>query len=433
MSFSEGFTSGFNMVDSAMQRRQTNELKNQELADQKARYANEVDLKNREMGLKAEADKAQAGYNDRHLAAVTAGQAADDAYRTQSLANQNSGQIRQDNYNSTSLGYQNQERIRNDTARAEQLRQQGIQTEAIAKENAAQTTKLNIENRAAKKLADVNAAKPILESMVDPKTNLLTFSTQPEIFKQQKNALATMTNLPIDDMYNNPAEFDQHINNIKNGLSDREHWGQNKDSVIHSLNATMSKDIEAGKVGQPYDGTNENFKGSTIDSIKIIDVFPSPGANGVIAGVETTYRLPNGKFVKDKGPMTELRSGNPETDPNIKIIPHAAIIGKLDAINQLSKAINSDPVHLRMIQSMMKNKDDKGDYSIVNSEMVDPDGNNIKKPESILDKNSGELTTYNPPGQVNNQANVSGKIKYDKDGNGWILDKNNNPVPATNK
>lgn len=434
MSFSEGFTSGFNMVDSAIQKRQANELKNQELADQKARYANEVDLKNREMGLKAADDERRNQYQQDSLQVQRDQNTANAAYQQGNLATNQQQVQNQGLYQQGTLDVNRQ-----------QVGIQGMQAQSAVQENAAQIAKINIEAKRLKRESDLSTASPIVQGMLDPKTNLLTFSKDPNVFNSQKSALATVTNLPIDDMYNNPVAFDNHIKNIKDGLTDRPHWEQNKSSVIDSLNSTMGKDIEGGKVGQPYDGNDPAFKGSTIDNIKIIDVFPSPSGNGVIAGVETTYRLPNGETVKDHGPMTELRSGNPETDPNIKVIPHAAIIGKLDAIDQLSKAINSDPAHVRTIQSMMAKKDDKGSedktFSLTNS-TVDPATGVETKLQAEVNPKTGKAYSLGPngkvaqdsvglAGQANNQTNVPGQIKYDKDGNGWILDKNNNPVPAT--
>ena len=350
MSFSEGFTQGFNMVDGALQKRNANALEQQKQVRDEAHYN---DALTRQGTQDAQALK---WHDDAAGLAATATtyahgrDTADDTFR-------NTTQKNTEKHNDRMEGLQSQS---NEISRINS-NNQAAHYKLLGKASQAKLAEDQYDLRIKKNAQEKADALPIFQGMIDPKTNLPTFSTDPKVLDIQMNAMSTMTNLPVKDMYTNNTKFDADINNIKTGMADMPHWEKNKDSIMKSLNFTMGKDIAAGKIGQSYDGTDPAFKGAVINGISIVNMLPSPGGDGLIADVRTEYKMPNGSYKSDHGPMTDLRTSNPDTDPNIRVIPHAAIVGKIDAIDQLTRAIASDPAHMRTINSVLNSHKGKAE------------------------------------------------------------------------
>ena len=402
MGFSEGFTNGFSMVDTAMQRRRAIELDQEQQARTESHYQDAlkrqgaldqqtIDWRKEDQGLAATdtaykhgRDTIKDAHDEKQLDAEINDKTA--MRGLQSQAND----ISRMNANNSAAHYN----ILNQTAQA-------------------QLAAANYELRT-KQAEDAKiAAMPILDAMqtTDPKTGnvSLAWSSNPTTFKQQLTAANTVTHIDYEKLYNNPDHFTGHIQTIKNGLADRNHWDKNKSGVLDSLNTTMKSDIEAGKIGQKYDGLDSNLKDGIVKSIKINDAFPAPSGNGLIAGVETTYEMPDGSIKSDHGPMTDLRTSNPDKDPNVKVIPLSDIVSKVDAIDQLSQSIKNDPEHTKLIQSYIKaskKKPEGGTKSVIYKDNYDSNtGVNTKTPDSVFDNQSGEMKSIN--NQPNNQSNVA--------------------------
>ena len=385
MSFSEGFTQGFNMVDGALQRRNANALEQEKQVREEAHYN---DALTRQGAQDAQALKWHDDASGLAAAATKYSQGQDviknefnkqgqDDERKHGLdvvnLQKESNGISRMNANTQAAHY----KIMGDAAQAK-----------LAEDQYDLRTKMNAQDKA--------DALPIVQGMIDPKTNLPTFSTDPKMLNIQMNAMSVMTGLPVKDMYKNNSTFDADINNIKTGLADMPHWEKNKDSIMKSLNFTMGKDIAAGKIGQSYDGNDPAFKGAVINGISIVNMLPSPGGDGLIADVRTEYKMPNGSYKSYHGPMTDLRTSNPDTDPNIRVIPHAAIVGKIDAIDQLTRAIASDPAHMRTINSVLNSHKGKAEDNYDSKVATNQDG---KDSIATIRKSDGKVTFSSPDGQ----------------------------------
>lgn len=383
MGFSEGFTQGFGMVDTAMQRRKAIELDQAQQARTEAHYQ---DALKRQGAL----DQQTIDWRkeDQGLAA------SDAAYKQSQDAIKNA---REDKSLNAEINDKK-------SARGLQAQSNSIQAahyDILNKTAQAQLAAANYELRT-KQAEDAKiAAMPILDAMqtTDPKTGnvSIAWSSNPATFKQQLAAANAVTHIDYEKLYNNPDLFTSHIQTIKNGLADSNHWNQNKAGVLESLNTTMQKDIEAGKIGQKYDGLDSNLKDGIVKSIKITDAFSAPGGNALLAGVVTAYEMPDGSTKFDNGPMTELRMSNPDKDPNVKVIPLSQIVGKLDAIDQISKSIKNDPEHTKLIQSYIKASKKKPDDKYVDltseSEVVGSD-NSITSKKNKVSVNTSTNETY---------------------------------------
>ena len=392
MSFSEGFTQGFNMVDSALQKRNANALEQEKQVRDEAHYN---DALTRQGAQDAQALKWHDDASGLAAAATKYSQGRDtveDAFK----------KTTQDDARNHGLAMVNLQKESNGISRMNANTQAAHYKtmEAVAQSKLAEDQyDLRIKKTAQEK-AD---ALPIVQGMIDPKTNLPTFSTDPKMLDIQMNAMSTMTNLPVKDIYKDSSKFDADINNIKTGLADMPHWEKNKDSIMKSLNFTMGKDIEAGKIGQSYDGTDPAFKGAVINGISIVNMLPSPAGDGLIADVRTEYKMPDGSYKSDHGPMTDLRTSNPDTDPNIRVIPHAAIVGKIDAIDQLTRAIASDPAHMRTINSVLNSHKGKAEDNYDSKVATNQNG---KDSIATIRKSDGKVTFSSPDEQPSsiNQA-----------------------------
>ena len=326
MGFAEGFTQGFNAVDGAMQRRNANDLTRENNA------------------------RTEAHYQDALVRQGSLDQIARDKVE----------------YEKSEDIIEHQEKNADFTAKKDKDKTDSdlLRTNAnTASTNAA------MNSADAKHRRDVDDLKrdqdkriqerkdnlPIVQSMEvrDPVTGAVSYewSQNKHMFGEQWKAVNIVTNGAIAQMYADPDRFSKHVSTIKTGLADTNHWANNKQGVLTSLNEVMQMDIEAGKIGQTYDGLDESLKKSTVKSIKIIDVMPSKDGNSVVAEVLTEYKMPDGSIKSTRAPMSPLRSANPLADPNVREIPIAAIVSKLDTLEQVAQSLRNHPEHVKLIQS----------------------------------------------------------------------------------
>jgi hypothetical protein len=418
MSFSEGFTSGFNMVDSALQKRNALALEQEKQARDDVRYKDELVHRS---GQEAQALK---WHDDAAGLAATAVTYA----KTRDTAKDAFDKTAQDDTRTNHADTIGLQRESNSISRINANNQAAHLKLSYEREQgmlAAQQSETRIkELEYAKK-----QAMPILESMqsTDPKTGQMTmaWSDNPSLFKQQLSASQTATGFDYKKMYENPDLFTKDIQTIKNGLADINHWDKNKTGVLASLNTTMKSDIEAGKIDQTYDGLDQDLKGGIVTSVEINDIFPAPGGNALVAGVQTKYKMPDGSFKFSAAPMSELRSANPNTDPNVKVIQINQITNKIDAIDQISTSIRNDPAHTKLIQSYIKGAHkEKSDSKVMEIPILDKQGNPTGENRDIQMNSSGLV--LDPVAQMtksntNNQVSVGDAPVNTKEGaKAWI-------------
>lgn len=331
MGLAEGFAQGFGLVDAALQRRRANELEEQKMAQDKAYKEREFGLKDAEIGVHRQNADTYAKY-----------------YQSQIDNIGFDNKLARDTFEETKKNNGIKNRIDLNNSETSLLSAQGNFLH-----NQALVAKINDETRRAKELEAREKAIPIYEGM-QTQDGKLAFSSNPELLNQQLDALHTLSNVDWRKAYENPAEFDGHVQNIKSGLVNPAYWQQNKDSILKSLNTIQKRDIEAGKIGTVYDGNDRSLVGGRVENVAIDDAMPSPNGDGLVFSVKTTYKMPDGSLKETQGPMTDLRTANPNVDPNVRVVPYSGMVGKLDALDQISKAVNNDKTHLQYIQSLIK-------------------------------------------------------------------------------
>jgi hypothetical protein len=388
--FAEGFVNGFGMVDQALQRRRANEIENKKIEQDQANNLATMDFRNKELGLQGEKNSADAAYNTSHLELTKANNEASQLYNNSKLQADKEQNIAQNRLTSQSNNIQ-----------LAQANKQAAQADRIFKN---EQDRLAIEQdkaRREKLQIDKSDAMPVIQSMLatDPTTGQtsVSLSHDPKMARKQIDAWSTVTGLDGKSMIENSAAFSGHVANIKSALSDPTHWDQNKTSVLGALNATMRKDIEAGKIGQKYDGMDQQYKGGIIENIEISDVMPNSDGTALVAGVKTTYKMPNGQLKWTDAAMTDKRMANANLDPNVRNIPLDAVVGKIDAMDQFASYINSDPTSLRLLQTQIahaypkEKKDDKYVDLTNKSEIMDSNGNMTTNENKVsVNANTGD-------------------------------------------
>jgi hypothetical protein len=402
--FAEGFVNGFGMVDQALQRRRANEIENKKIEQDQANNLATLDFRNKELGLQGEKNSADAAYNTSHLALTKANNEASQLYNTNKLQADKEQNIAQNRLTSQSNNIQ-----------LAQANKQAAQADRIFK-NAQDRLAIEQDKARREKLQiDKSDAMPVIQSMLatDPTTGQtsVSLSHDPKMARKQIEAWSTVTGLDGKSMIENSAAFSGHVANIKSALSDPTHWDQNKTSVLGALNATMRKDIEAGKIGQKYDGMDQQYKGGIIENIEISDVMPNSDGTALVAGVKTTYKMPNGQLKWTDAPMTDKRMANANLDPNVRNIPLDAVVGKIDAMDQFASYINSDPTSLRLLQTQIAHAypKEKGEDAYTSETITDSNGNQVAIP---FNKKEGTYGTPSDQQQVTSgQAQWKSTIK----------------------
>lgn len=400
--FAEGFVNGFGMVDQALQRRRANEIENKKIDQDQANNLATLDFRNRELGLQGEKNTNDAAYNTSHLALTKSNNEASQLHDTNTLQASIDQDLAQNKLTSQSNSIQLAQ-AKSQAAHANRMFQNDQDRLAIEQDKA-RREKLQI---------DKSDAMPVIQSMLatDATTGQtsVSLSHDPKMARKQIEAWSTVTGLDGKSMIENPEVFSGHVANIKSALSDPTHFDQNKPSVLKALNVTMRKDIEAGKIGQKYDGLDQQYKGGIIQNIEISDVMPNTDGSGLVAGVKTTYKMPNGQLKWTDAAMTDKRMANANLDPNVRNIPLDAVVGKIDAMDQFVNHINSDPTSLRLLQTQIAHaypKEKDGTKSVIYKDNYDSNtGVNTKTPDAVFDNKSGEINPIN--NQPNNQSNIA--------------------------
>ena len=422
--FADGFVNGFGMVDQALQRRRANEIENKKIEQDQANNLATLDFRNKELGLQGEKNTNDANYNRDHLALTKSNNEASQLYNTNKLQ----ADIDQ-NIASNKLTRQS------NSIQLAQVNKQAAHADRIFKN---EQDRLAIEQdkdlRDKMKTAQADAM-PVIQSMLatDATTGQtsVSLSHDPKMARKQIEAWSTVTGLDGKSMIENPEAFSGHVANIKSALSDPTHFDQNKTSVLSGLNITMRKDIEAGKIGQKYDGMDQQYKGGIIQNIEVSDVMPNTDGSGLVAAVKTTYKMPDGQLKWTDAAMTDKRMANANLDPNVRNIPLDAVVGKLDAMDQFAHHINSDPTSLRLLQTQIahaypKDKKDDKYVDLTNKSETMSQGGDITSNENKVSVNTSTNETYSlgPDGKVV-KGNVGLANKQSANNNS--IDKSINP------
>ena len=352
MSFAEGFTQGFNMVDSAIARRNGIEMEKDRLQMQKDRMAVE----------------------DKRYADSTARQAARDAITDEHWNKDD--QFRKSE-SEANTDYKNKSLdIQGRTLDAQIAHQHAI--EGISARNAninAATAAANIAESNAKlesfnydlhqkKRQDAAARLQTMLSPPDPKTGDVTvnFSADHETARKQMDDMSLALGMDVRKFYNKPDVALDHVNVLKNAVSNPAFETANKPQIVDSLNYLYDKEIHLG-VGSEYQGGDEKLKGGVITSKRIIDYMPVNDAKGNPAGItpviQSTVKAKDGKeYQAIAAPMTVNRASDPN-DP-IKIISHQDLLKKIDGAAALGSYVTMNPAQAKYINNMVYGSDAKG-------------------------------------------------------------------------
>jgi len=300
MSFSEGFTSGFNMVDSAMQRRNANGL-----AAQKLEQDNAVNAENRALKLKELDDRSadrqdMNQYRQDSLQVQRDQNTANAKHQDGGLANQSKQIDNQAAYQEGSLKNQAANTAINQT----QANTQGLQeVSAIAGHRADIATKKFALDKAKADFGKTQAQESIMQNVVTDADG-----TQSLRFKGQKDFdnWKTATGVDMVEMAGNYDNSKASIQTMRNATSNPSAFASNKTPVIDALNVLEKADINQG-LGKQTDGTDVASK--TID-----DAFYHEPEKDFPEGY-FTFSVSSfdkgGKKISSGAPLTEWRSSDP--------------------------------------------------------------------------------------------------------------------------
>ncbi len=426
--FADGFVNGFGMVDQALQRRRANEIENKKIEQDQANNLATLDFRNRELGLQGEKNTNDANYNRDNLALTKSNNEASQLYNTNKLQADVDQNIASNRLTSQSNNIQLAQ-AKSQAAHANRMFKNEQDRLAIEQDK-------DLRDKMKTAQAD---AMPVIQSMLatDATTGQtsVSLSHDPKMARKQIEAWSTVTGLDGKSMIENPEAFSGHVANIKSALSDPTHFDQNKTRVLSGLNITMRKDIEAGKIGQKYDGLDQQYKGGIIQNIEISDVMPNTDGSGLVAAVKTTYKMPDGQLKWTDAAMTDKRMANANLDPNVRNIPLDAVVGKIDAMDQFVNHINSDPTSLRLLQTQIahaypkETKDDKYVDLTKKSEVMDKDGNiNTSENKVSVNATTGDTLSLGDDGKV-----VKGNVgKSDEVNNANIINQQPPPKQQAN-
>lgn len=363
--FSQGFVSGFNLVDDAYQRRRRNDLDQQKIGLENAqhqdmldrqkmldqrdqdwhnqdletaahkeqfdreKYQNEIGLKNREFGLR-EADMGN-----------------DQAYRQAQLENQ-----------------------------SRQIDIQGMQAQSNIAQNQAQTERYRLETQFAREQKNrEDAQRRVMTNLIsqDQNTGLTTIRLTKGNEQGDLQDIQTAFGVNIGNISSDLQTFNNDLTHIKSAIADPRYFQQNKQAVISAFNNIESADINKG-LGE-YDGDKPEFKGGKVISKEISDVYPSPDGNGFVFNVKTIIEKGGKQFV-DEGPMTQFRSSSP-ADDQLRVIGIDKIIQRIEGYDAISKVLESNPDFMRSVNNIVgkaSQKDGKKDITKVKVPAYTPEG-----------------------------------------------------------
>lgn len=340
MSFAQGFAQGFNMVDSALQRRNIQMLEEDRIAKEERRYNEQASRqKERDARSDMQADRA---YSLQVDSANTQKEHFDKTFGLQEKQTNAAieHQKAQERNAAAQLGISAMNARSNAARDAAAIENYKVQTRM-------HQLQLDQARQEAERQASFELIKPMM--VTDEKTGVttITFSEDRDFAKKQMDALSRYTGLDVKKFYKDPVAISGHVNQIKSALIDPQHWSKNKQQVIDSLNYLESMDINKG-LG-PYDGSNPQLQGGKIVSKKINDIYPSPDGKGFVFNVETVVEK-DGKRYTDAGPMTQYRSSNP-ADNQIRLVTPDQIIKRLEGIEALGKTLELNPQQVNYINS----------------------------------------------------------------------------------
>jgi hypothetical protein len=381
--FTEGFNSGFGLVDAALQRRRANDNYEQRMATEDARYQDglnrqnildqrEQDRYNNELAANAEAVKfEQEKYrhqlvkDDREFGLKEADQFSNNAYRQAQLENQ-----------------------------GKQLDINAMQARSAVAENQAQTERYRLETQYAKQQKAREDAQRYVRANIFV-TNPNTGETSIRWNKgNELNDLAMIqqaTGINVGKIAGDFNRFNQDLKHIKSALAVPGYFQQNKQAVIKAFNDIEFDDINKG-LG-PYDGDNPEFKDGEVVRKEVTDVYPSPDNKGFVFNVRTIVRK-NGKDYVDEGPMTQYRSSSP-ADDRIRVVGTDQIVRRIDGLDVLGIALATNPEWTQAAANAYRQQTPgtKGDYQPVIEENYNPETMaNEKRYVGAFNKDTGEIT-----------------------------------------
>jgi hypothetical protein len=396
--FSDGFAQGFGLVDAAMQRRTTNDIAQQELAQKTEANRIAEEKNNREFGLKDVENRLKEAENQ-----------SQDKYRQgmieyyKSQANTNRDELNKD--------YEIQKgalRVNEQNAKTNQ-----IQAQAAANESAAATKLKNWQLQSQQNAEAKQAALSRFRAFVhtDPDGTAMVRLPGGEAGIKALEDFKTFSEVDPIAVASSYPEYKQAFQTMQQAALNPAAFAKDQRSALQALNTLWSIGINKG-VG-PYDGEDPRYIGSTIDRKEASSILYHPPEQGYPEGFYTlevtSYgKDKDGKPIKSTGPMTEFRSSSLHDQNVRRITPqqfaqqmfgYEAIINLLDANPQFRADLP------RIAGIGVKGKDSKGKIIRTKVPAYEGEGESRTKTgdkEVLYDSTTGRV--IDPEEQIKRQS-----------------------------
>ncbi len=421
--FAEGFASGYGLMDATLQHQDEKKLKQQILDNENAHYADTSAREDRRD--RASTDQFEKNYG---LRAAEQKATATHLINADNVSQQNADSIEQSrkdtaSYQQGSLGIQAMNARSNAAKDAAAINASNIQ---VKKDNLAMA-------QAIKEQEAKDARQYLFANHVDANGQLTNLPTTKEGSEKFIKAIDSGFGIDAHSIYKAPVESYKAVQTLQNSFKNHDGGeinAENDPDAINAINAIYGKQIN-NEIGK------DTLKGTIVKkspySIVPHDVAPTPdNPTGKVysIGVKTTYKR-DGKEYTDSTPqpITQFRSDDKNLDPNARYFTP----------NQLLASINGHAAAVDFIASPQlkpvfeaaaarnKPKTENGDYKVVESQQISPDGMTIyKTPTGIIDQDTGRVTAY--PSDKTGSSNKP-EIRYNENGEAFTKDANGNVIP----
>lgn len=339
MSFAQGFTSGFNMVDSALKRRDDTEFQKQQAALENVRYEKKIGT--------------EAQYHKEGLDAQARQEATQAAYRKEDVAFRDTELKNQRDYQQGSLANA-RANTANDTARV-----------GLAEKS--QNWEMQTKDREIKRQESLARMQNVFAQ--DPATGAMNI-TVPQGYQRQffEDAKAGM-GLDLSEVAQQHDDFKNSVGLLKSALISGDPRHLNNPEVLKAINRVESKDINQGLSGDVKRKEIVGFEQHPQGLLPIVRSFDKDGN-------------PIGK----DAPVTVGRTS--DGNDQLRFLQPQQLVQRVDGFDALSNILDANPDYKQFLANGATKKEGKESLEYEAKTVKNEDGSETIK---VFNKRTGQL------------------------------------------